>query len=369
MKILTISNYYPEHSGGIEFVAKNLVQCWRARHTVRWMACEVKGYTHACVPDDIPIKALNFAEERLGFPYPLPLPKEIFRIHEQVHWCDILHLHDCLYATNQVAFWIGQYYKKPTIITQHVGLVPYKQKYKNFLQSLAYNSIGNAVLRKAAHIVFINSEIKRWFETRFHLNGKTHLIPNGVDRNLFYPADPAEREDARASLGFTKNQIVVLFVGRFTEKKGLHHIKYLAENSPGLSWLLTGGGEIMPEHWKLPNVQVLPPQPQTSLRKFYVSADLLVLPSSGEGFPLVIQEALSCGLPCAVSIETATHLPDAPLLQLPTDRPHHMLETFQQILADIHSLKIRRLLSAEYANRWDWDLTSLLYEDLFRMQF
>ena len=45
-------------------------------------------------------------------------------------------------------------------------------------------------------------------------------------------------------------------------------------------------------------VEYLPPRPQDQLRRVYHAADALVLPAEvREGFPLVVQEAVACGLP------------------------------------------------------------------------
>ena len=50
-----------------------------------------------------------------------------------------------------------------------------------------------------------------------------------------------------------------------------------------------------------PGVEYLPPRPQAELRALYHAADVLVLPAEvREGFPLVVQEAVACGLPVLV---------------------------------------------------------------------
>ena len=56
-------------------------------------------------------------------------------------------------------------------------------------------------------------------------------------------------------------------------------------------------GQIQPSDWGLANVRDLGPQTPQALAQLYRTSRLLLLPSVGEGYPLVIQEAMACGLP------------------------------------------------------------------------
>lgn len=365
MKILTLSNYYPEHPGGVEFVALNLVREWRQRHSVRWMACDVSTHPHQPEKDDIPLPVFNFIEEKLGFPYPLPWPKGLSRILAQVQWSEVVHLHDCLYATNVLAFLAALYYRKPTVITQHVGPIPYAQKYKILLQSIAYNTIGRYLVSNADHVVFISQQVKDWFDARFRFKEQTHFIPNGINHSLFYPAQQDERIQIRNQLGVAPGQFVLLFVGRFTEKKGLSILRNLATARPNLLWVFIGQGELDPSDWSLQNVRVIVTQSQVSLRSFYVAADVFVLPSVGEGFPLSVQEAMACGLPVCVSRATADILPDAPLIPLEIKNLPAMVDALDTLQNDVQRRKIMSQLSVEYAKRWDWEHAATKYEFLF----
>jgi glycosyltransferase involved in cell wall biosynthesis len=365
MNILTISNYFPEHYGGIEFVALNLVSEWREHNTVHWMASDLLTCPHTCEPDDIPIPAINFTEEKLGFPYPIPLPSAIHQIIEQVQWCDLVHIHDCLYLTNVIGFFASRWYRKPLIVTQHVGFVPYSSGIKNLLQHLAYKTIGKLVLKNAKQVVFINQRVKSWFERRIRFQQPALLIPNGVDHTKFFPNDDNHRKQIRHQLGFFDNQTVALFVGRFTEKKGLHFVHQIALLRPNLFWVIIGEGDIKPQDWNLPNIHVLAPQSQSMLRKYYFAADLFILPSVGEGFPLVVQEALSCGLPVAVSQETTTYLPDAPLIPLDISAISSIMDSLDILLTNQNQLIQLRKKSSEYAHRWDWQKAANEYENIF----
>lgn len=104
---------------------------------------------------------------------------------------------------------------------------------------------------------------------------------------------------------------MLIFVGRFVQKKGLAILEQVATKRPDLHFVLIGRGPISPESWGLPNVAVMGMQTQQTIAELYRAADLLLLPSVGEGFPLVVQEAMACGLPVICGSDSAQADPTA----------------------------------------------------------
>jgi glycosyltransferase involved in cell wall biosynthesis len=129
------------------------------------------------------------------------------------------------------------------------------------------------------------------------------MMFTGVDTEIFHPAAGAAKPDIRRRLGLSPDRPVVLFVGRFVEKKGLQILSQMARQRPDIQWAFAGWGHLDPQDWGLPNVIVFRGLSGPGLVPLYQMADVFVLPSKGEGFPLVIQEALACGLPVVCSAE------------------------------------------------------------------
>ncbi len=309
MRILASSNYFPEHVGGIERVAGDLVHALRARgHTVQWVAAEPSDYPHRGNAEDAPIPAWNVTERRLGFPYPLPDPRYRRALGEIVEASDVVHLHDCLYATNLVLFRMALKMRRPVVITQHVTEVPYRRWMVRSIQGEAYRLLTEPMLARADRVVFVSERVRARFQDVVSRH-RSEVIENGIEVSGFAPPPAAERSRIRQELGFDAAETVLLFAGRFVAKKGLAHIRAAAAQQPSWRWLLVGRTDDEdPRAWHLANVTVVDPVGHERMRAMYAAADLLVMPGVGEGLPVVIQEALVCGTPVLTSVDTAVGL-------------------------------------------------------------
>jgi glycosyltransferase involved in cell wall biosynthesis len=309
MRLLIGTHFFESHRGGIEIVAGQLARCFvRVGIEVTWLAADA---TPSPAARDgcgmaLPLRATNLVERRLGLPFPLPLPGALVRIWREVGRSEVVMLHDSLYPTNialRLAAWLRQ---KPVVLVQHIGSVPYRNRGLNLLMQLANRLVARTMLRSAEQVVFISRTTQAYFAS-LRFRHAPVLIPNGVDTATFrLRGGPAETRLQRRELGLPETGPVLLFVGRFVEKKGIPVFETLARARPDLHFAFAGWGPLDPERWGLPNVHVYRDRQGRSLVALYQSSDLFVLPSCGEGLPLVLQEALACGLPSLCAADTAT---------------------------------------------------------------
>ncbi len=169
--------------------------------------------------------------------------------------------------------------------------------------ALANRLVARPILSGAEQVVFISQFVRDYF-ARLRFRRAPVLIFNGVDTAIFRPAADGERMAARERFGFAPDQRVALFVGRFVEKKGVALLGKTAALRPDLTFAFAGWGLIDPAAWGLTNVRVFSDLAGAGLAELYRAADVFVLPSQGEGFPLVVQEALACGLPVVCGEES-----------------------------------------------------------------
>lgn len=141
---------------------------------------------------------------------------------------------------------------------------------------------------------------------------KLHFCPHSIEVSRFAePNDILESEarEWRRTLNIGEHQRVLLFAGKFEEKKQpLALMKaFLELRMNDLILILLGEGKLASQVNELARqapgrFRVLPFQNQSRMPVVYRLGDLLVLPSAyGETWGLAVNEALACGRPVLVS--------------------------------------------------------------------
>ena len=309
-KVLLVTHYFLEHGSGIELIAARVAEFLRARGGwhITWAASATVPVTESPTLVDVclPMRAWNGIQDMTGVPWPIWSPGSVLKLWRLVGACELVHLHDCLYMSNILAFLFAKMRRRPVLLTQHISMVPYKSVVLRMMMRTAYDIFGRLLLGHSDRVVFYSKEVHGDFAKRYRINGAPEFIANGVDVQRFSPVSPDERRTLRKQLyGVDDDTMVLLFVGRFVEKKGLPIVKRIAAALPDLPLVMLGFGPLQPEEWNLENVQVHRGLDNAAVAEFYQSADLLILPSIGEGLPLVMQEAMATGLPAMVSTRTA----------------------------------------------------------------
>ena len=372
MKILSVSHFFSSHLGGLEIAARNLnEQFVRQGHEVRWAFGQDSSQRTTDVGHPsirlIPLPSWIGIEKYCSISYPIPTIRSLARLKTEIEWADVIHVHDSLYVPSAWTAYQGRQCGKPVVITQHVGHIPFPNRLFAVLMSSANHTLGRYMLNKADGVVFYSRVVQRYFNELTWLDERQYFISNGVDSHFFHPASPAEKTDFRQRLGIPGAKRVVLFVGRFTEKKGVHLFETLCRLFSDVVFVFVGWGPIDPAEWDLPNVRVFWKEPHETLRPFYCVADVLLLPSRGEGFPLVIQEAMACGLPCLFSSEIVSDDDPARSHYLLTELDLEALSnSLSEALNDPWKLPWLNQRVSKYAkDNWNWERAGKEYETVF----
>jgi glycosyltransferase involved in cell wall biosynthesis len=274
--------------------------------------------------------------------------------------------------SNIFAFLFAKIQHKPLVITQHIGFIPYKSAFLKKLLSFLNETIGIEMLKRANQTIFISEVVQKYFTDKACFRCPTLMIPNGVDTEIFIPVKEEQRQQIRQELGLSLELPILLFVGRFVEKKGLPIIQQLAERLPLIQFIFAGWGSINPETWNLPNVKVFSNRRDATLTPLYQAADLLILPSKGEGFPLVVQEAMACGTPVLVNSETVQANSAAQYLMFSEDLEvgdiiEKWIAKIENLLDDSQVLTSIRPEVANFAQEhWSWSACAEEYYQIFQ---
>lgn len=371
-RLLIVTHFFSTHRGGVEIVAGELAAELAARHAfdVTWIASDVdETPRNDSLPVRyVPVPAWNITEARLGIPFPFWGPSAMIALWRAVGAADVVHIHDSLYMGSVLAFLIAKLRRIPLVVTQHTGAN--NDALLRLVLPILNRSVGRLIVSRAERAVFISRAVESYFASFCNYEKAPEYIANGVDGAIFREVDAIERRQLRSVLGVAEDRLVFIFVGRFVDKKGLPVLRQLVRAFPEVAWIFAGHGPIDPAQWQLPNLRVIRGASGSSLACLYVAADLLLLPSKGEGFPLVVQESMACGTPVMVGEDTAAGCPEARSMMFVErvgagDTAARWIRRLTELRDQPECLSGRRTQVAAFAREhWPWQSAGAAYAEL-----
>ena len=199
---------------------------------------------------------------------------------------------------------------------------------------------------------------------------RIHVMPPGIDLNLFRPLD---RVQAKATLGLLGRD-VLLAIGRMDPVKGfdvlLRAVAMLA-HLDRLHLLLIGGSETDKERVRLQalaselgiegRVSFLGAVSQDELPTYYSAASLVIVPSHYESFGFVAAEALACGTPVIASkvggLPTIVRDGENGLL-VSWRRPEAFAQRVERLLTDHHLMGRLMAAARPSVERLSWGISA-----------
>ncbi|MFF7632730.1 glycosyltransferase family 4 protein [Kitasatospora sp. NPDC008050] len=298
-RVLLVSHYYPPHLGGIENVVRQealQLAALGAEVTVLTSGARSRTSTADGVRV-VEVAAWNGIERRAGVPFPVLSPALLPAALRWARWADAVHLHDCLYLTSWTAGLAAALTGTPHLLTQHVGLVEHPSALVKGVQRAVYAVAGRALLRRARQVLTLNASVADFVRSYGARPERMRHLANGVDTELFRPAaSPAETAAARERFALPADRPLVLFAGRLVPKKGYQLLLAAHDPAAGYDLVFAGDGDSRALRGR-PGVHHLGTLAPAELAEAYRACDVFALPSTAEGFPLTVQEAMASGLP------------------------------------------------------------------------
>lgn len=227
---------------------------------------------------------------------------------------DIIHLHEYRGIPNVCAHYFARKKSIPYILQAHgssPGVIGYQEIDRTLSKQLFDNIIGNKIANNASKLIALTSVEAESYQRLGANCRKIEIIPNGINLTEFknLPRKGKFREIYKIS----SKALIILFLGRINKIKGLdilaHAFSDIVKELRNAKLVIIG-----PDDGYLKTLEHLTNQLELSDKvifigplygvdklEAYVDADIYVLPSVYETFPLTVLEALACGTSVVVT--------------------------------------------------------------------
>ncbi len=236
-----------------------------------------------------------------------------------------------------------------------------------------------AKLSRLPRLVVANSKVGQEAYTEIGYRPKEwRLLPNGFDIGKYVP-DESARVWLREELGLSQDTLLIGNVGRYHVMKDqptfVRAAHLFTEKHPDAHYLLIGSGNdasnaelqaVLSEGKAAPNVHLL--GERSDVPRIMAGLDIFALTSTSEAFPNVVGEAMTCGVPCAVTDvgDTAVVVGDTGIV-VPPSQPSEMAQAWEQLAVLGHEGRREKGQTARKRILEHYDLNAIVkrYESLY----
>jgi glycosyltransferase involved in cell wall biosynthesis len=246
--------------------------------------------------------------------------------------------------------------------------------------------VEREILEKANCIVATSPQEQETLRSLVSTRGQIEVIPCGTDINNFRLTS---KTHARVKLKLGSHEKVILYVGRFDERKGIETlVRAVAllkkQELQNLKLIIVGGSSAnMPDGDERNRIEQIVDElgvrestifagriGHDVLPLYYAAADVCVIPSHYEPFGLVAIEAMACGVPVVASNVGGlkfTIIPEETgLLVEPKDIEAFANGIHRILFDDLWVRKMRKQSSANVNQRFSWTGISIQLSELYR---
>ncbi|MDD4318844.1 MAG: glycosyltransferase family 4 protein [Candidatus Peribacteraceae bacterium] len=376
MRLVVVTNYLPEYNlSGIPIASQHL--CVVLAKEYPSLQIELFGGSSENALHTLPeikvhaVKVWEIGDAIFGLNYPLWRLSSLIQLWKSIKRCDAVHVYEMVYVGSIAAMIFASILNKPVILTIQGGIL-YRPIIVRLFMYCFRQTVGHWMMRQAKNVVTVSEILRKQIVNNAVSDNKISIIPNGTDTGIFHPIEASERRTLRRKLQL-KDKFTVLFCGRFSHRKGLPLLHQLVHQLSEIQWIFAGTGPLDPRQWNETGVQmhVETVRNRQRLATFYQCADILILPSYGEGLPLVMVEAMACGTPVLTTDENAEAVhPSFPHIFRIPDAERSSADSWTKVLrklmSEIDTLGHLQTTIAQYAvDHWKWSEIARHYHLLF----
>ena len=299
------NNYLPNPygvSGSIESFRKEFE---KRGHTVYVFAPRTKDYVDEN-PNVFRYPSIDI-NYKISFPLGIPFSHSISKKLEELE-IDIIHSQH----PNLIGWAAKKWAKKkkvPLVFTWHTLYDHYAHFAPPFIPQKFVErwTINNAVkyANGADQVIVPTPSVKKIIQAWGVANPHMVAIPTGVDEKEFIGAD---REEVRKKYSIREDEIVLVWIARFTQEKNVEFlfkaVEQVLKKNKNVKFLAGGEGHLHAAMEKLVNEsgiqsQVIMPGliSEEEKKNYYAAGDVYVYGSKSETQGMAISEAMYAGLP------------------------------------------------------------------------